>query len=200
MSVQKHLRSSVSCLGSCLSQMWSPRLSYSIEDANPWLTFNFCVLYIIDLSVFDNRDSSFLQCLFAGWCCEASVTLLLSFLNICIYLYAFPNKQHCPHTEHINLYEFQCLAHILHIKNLPQVSILQLHTLSVLQSHSLLSSNPHSDSKVESITLLMAHNEVTVLSYLKGLPYTSDHYKMGEETFWRFLISCLFSLFSRSGC
>jgi len=95
----------------------------------------------------------------AGRHCEpsASVTFLLSFLNIFIYLYAFPNKEHCPHTEHINLYEFQCLAHILHIKNLPQVSVLQMHKLRVLQAHSLLGSNSHSESKVESITLLTCH-------------------------------------------
>jgi hypothetical protein len=67
MSVQEHLCSSVSCLGTCLAQTsWSPRLSYTIEPTDPSVIFNFCLFNVIDLSICNNHDSGSLQCVFAG--------------------------------------------------------------------------------------------------------------------------------------
>jgi hypothetical protein len=63
----------------------------------------------------------------------------------------------CPHNEHINVCEFQHLAHLLSIKMIQHISVLPWCKLKVAQPCFLLSSNCHTNRKVKTSNLLAHH-------------------------------------------
>ena len=67
----------------------------------------------------------------------------------------------CPHTEHINVCEFQYLAHLLSIKIIQHISVLPCCKLKVLQPCFLLRSKSHTNRKIK-ISNLLAHH---IISY-----------------------------------
>jgi hypothetical protein len=66
-----------------------------------------------------------------------------------------------PHTEHINVCEFQHLAHLLSIKITQHISVLPWCKLKVAQPCFLVSSNSHTNRKVKTSNLLVHH----IISY-----------------------------------
>lgn len=115
---------------SILNQPYGTQDLYTIEYHGPWLTFNFCVISVIDLCMFYNHNSGFFQFVITGWCCVASPVLCMSYL--CGFLWRFlstwmksPEKQCCSHTAYVNLCEFQHLELLLPTKNVPHISVFQ---------------------------------------------------------------------------
>ena len=151
MSLQKHLLPSVNCLCTHLVQdLWNPKLSHIIEYKDSLLMFIVCgiaaVATLLPFRTMDLTSPSFLS---LSWVASRVLCLnhVSSLASIFLSTHAhFLEKQCCLHTEHITC-QFQHLAHLLPIKNIPQTLVLPW-CKPVGQPHFLLNSNSHTDSNV----------------------------------------------------
>jgi len=78
----------------------------------------------------------------------------------------FP-QGNCPHTEHINVCEFQHLAHLPSIKIIQHISVLPWCKLKVAQPRFLLSSNSRTNRKIKTSNLLAHHITSYIAATLK---------------------------------
>lgn len=149
-------------LNTCLLIAWicmlhkpcvNPRLSYTIEYTDPWLTFDSCAVSVIFIHVL----SGFFKFLGACWCWVASWWPSISytvcpFLNV--YIHApmhmhFSGKECCSHSEHINMviYALCTPAH----KTCNTDFVFPWCKLKVAQPCSMLNSNSHTHKHSEQV-------------------------------------------------